>query len=448
MSGPPRRKTRARVAPAASGALGYGRIFRMWLPMAATWFMMSMEGLLIAVLVGRLPDATVNLAAYGVAFAFALIIESPIIMLLSASTALCSDRQAFHALRRFGVALNLGITAVVVVGVVSPLYPWVARDLMQLDPEVAELSRLALVVLIPWPAAIGYRRFYQGLLIREGRTRRVAYGTLVRFAGMAVTAGALYQADIPGALVGSAALSVAVLAEAVATRAWVRGGLKRVLATPHQGDPLTTRDILHFYIPLLISSVIALAIHPLVNLFLGHSRLALESLATYPVVAALSFVFRSMGLSFQEVAIATMDGTRARIRSLVRFAVALGVAATAAQGLISFTPLAGLWFGGVNGLERDLVDLSVPALQVLILMPFASVMLAFFRALLVWAGETRAITWAGVIETAAVIAILWLLIEPWGMIGVFAASWAILVARFVDLVALYRWAVPVARRLA
>ena len=444
----PEHRTAARVAPVASGPLGFARLFRMWLPMAATWLMMSMEGLLVAALVGRLPDATVNLAAYGVAFAFALIIESPIIMLLSASTALCSDRQAFQALRRFGAALNLGITALLVVWVLSPVYPWMATELMQLDPAVAELSRLALLVLIPWPAAIGYRRFYQGILIRHGHTRRVAYGTGVRFAGMAVTAFLLYDSEIPGALIGSAALSVAVLVEAVATRWMVASGLRKVLRTPHEGDPLTTRQILHFYIPLLVSSVIALAIHPLVNLFLGHSRLALESLATYPVVAALSFVFRSMGLSFQEVAIATMDGTRDRIRELIRFAVGLGLVASALQGLIAFTPLAGLWFGGVNGLTGGLVDLSVEALQVLILMPMASVLLAFCRALLVWAGETRAITWAGFIETAAVVAILWVLIQPWGMIGVFAASWATLLSRFVDLAALYRWSAPVVRRLA
>ena len=388
-------RTAARMAPVASGPLGFGRMFRMWLPMAATWIMMSMEGLLVAALVGRLPDSTVNLAAYGVAFAFALIVESPIIMLLSASTALCSDRQAFHALRRFGAILNLTLTALMVAWVLSPLYPYVATDLMRLDPEVAELSRIAMLVLVPWPAAIGYRRFYQGILIRQGYTRRVAYGTVVRFAGMAVTALALYNAPIPGALVGAAALSVAVVVEAICTRWMVASGVRKVVLTPHAGDPLTTRKILHFYIPLLISSVIALAIHPLVNLFLGHSRLALESLATYPVVAALSFVFRSMGLSFQEVAIATMDGTRARIRELLRFALGLGLVASAAQGLIAFTPLAGLWFGGVNGLTGDLVGLSVDALEVLVVMPLASVSLAFCRALLVWAGETRAITWAG-----------------------------------------------------
>jgi len=39
---------------------------------------------------------------------------------------------------------------------------------------VAELTRRAAAILLPWPAAIGYRRFYQGILIGSGLTRRVA----------------------------------------------------------------------------------------------------------------------------------------------------------------------------------------------------------------------------------------------------------------------------------
>ena len=423
------------------------RIFWIWLPMAATWLMMSLEGLLIAAVVARLPEATVNLAAYGVAFGFALIVEAPIIMILSASTALCRDRDAFHALRRFGRTLNLLLSLLVIAAVASPLYAMFAEGVMGLDPEVSRLSRFALLVFLPWPAAIGYRRFYQGVMIRHGHTRRIAYGTTIRLLGMGVTAFLLFEAPIPGALIGAGALSVGVVFEAAATRLMAADCVRTVLATPRTGDALTTPRILRFYIPLLVSSVIALAIHPLVNLFLGHSRLPLESLATYPVVASLSFVFRSMGLSFQEVAIAFMDGTRARFEALLRFALWLGAAALVAQGVIALTPLAGFWFGTVGALSPRLVDLSVPALQVLVLMPFLSVLLAFCRALLVWSAETRAITWAGVIETVAVIGTLWLLIGPVDMIGVYAASWATILARGCDLLALYYWSAPVARRL-
>ncbi len=436
------------MSPAAAAPLSSKRIFWVWLPMAATWLMMSVEGLLIAAVVARLPEATVNLAAFGIAFGFALILEAPIIMILSASTALCRDREAFLALRRFGASLNLMLSVVVVVWAATPFYGTFAEEVMGLDPETARLSRLALLSFLPWPAAIGYRRFYQGVMIRHGHTRRIAYGTMIRLAGMGGTALALFESPIPGAIIGAAALSAAVLLEAAVTRLMARDAVRAVLRTPRAGgEPLTTPRILRFYIPLLVSSIIALAIHPLVNLFLGHSRLALESLATYPVVASLSFVFRSMGLSFQEVAIAFMDGSRQRFRALLRFALGLGAAACVAQGVIALTPLAGLWFRGIAALGPRLVDLSVPALQVLVLMPFLSVLLAFCRALLVWSGETRAITWAGILETVVVIGTLWLLIEPLHLVGVFAASWATLAARGVDLLALYYWSAPIARRL-
>ena len=422
-------------------------ILRVWTPMALTWLMMSLEGLLIAAIVARLPDATVNLAAYGVAFAFALIWEAPVIMMLSASTALCRDRDAFTDLRRFTWVLNLLLTVLLAGWVLSPAYQPIAEGLMNLTPEVAELSRWAVLVFLPWPAAIGVRRFLQGVMIRHGQTRRLAYGTVIRLAVMGLASWTMAQFPIPGALIGAGALSLAVVVEALVTRLMAREAIASVLAPPRTSARLSTVQLLHFYVPLLVSSVIALAIHPLVNLLLGHSREALASLATYPVVGALSFVFRSVGLSYQEVAIAFMDGTKRRYRELWRFAVWLGVGASAAHGLIGLTPLGGVWFASVGALTPPLVVISIPAYQLLTLMPLLSVFLAFFRALLVWSHRTRAITWAGAIETVAVLGILGLLISPVNMIGVIAASWAVMVARLVDLVALWAWCRGVVRKL-
>ena len=67
--------------------LTYRRIFVLWVPLVLTWFMMAVEGPFLAAVIARLAEPEYNLAAYGVAFAFAIIIEAPIIMMLSASTA-------------------------------------------------------------------------------------------------------------------------------------------------------------------------------------------------------------------------------------------------------------------------------------------------------------------------------------------------------------------------
>ena len=77
------------------------RILSFWLPLAGTWLMMSVEGPFLAAVIARLPNPTENLAAYGIAFVLALVIESPVIQFLSASTALVSTRNTYVAMRRF-----------------------------------------------------------------------------------------------------------------------------------------------------------------------------------------------------------------------------------------------------------------------------------------------------------------------------------------------------------
>ena len=60
------------------------KIFVFWVPLAATWLMMATEGPFLAAVIARLADPKYNLAAYGVAFSFALFIEAPGIMMMSA----------------------------------------------------------------------------------------------------------------------------------------------------------------------------------------------------------------------------------------------------------------------------------------------------------------------------------------------------------------------------
>ena len=196
----------------------YERILRLWVPLAATWLMMAAEGPFLAAVIARLDEPTFNLAAYGVAFALALIVEAPIIMILSAATALVEDWDSFRKLRNFSYALNLLITLLMFVVIWQPVFDWLAVDVLALPAEVLVLTHQSLVLLLPWPAAIGYRRFYQGLLIRHEMTRRVAYGTGVRVVTMATTAVVLYEYfRLPGALVGAASLSSGVVFESVAT---------------------------------------------------------------------------------------------------------------------------------------------------------------------------------------------------------------------------------------
>jgi hypothetical protein len=410
-------------------ALSQKAIFRFWLPLAMTWLMMSVEGPFIAAVVARLPEPKQNLAAYGVAFAFAMLLESPIILIMSAAVALVEDRASYRTLRNFTFMLNAAITAAMALLLVPSVFLLVFRDGIGLPSGVAALTRQAAAFLLPWPAAIGYRRLYQGVLIRSGLTRLVAYGTVVRLSGMAATTlFCAFVLQMPGALVGACALAAGVTGEAIASRIMARGALKR-LEPSKPGVTLTYKAVWTFYVPLALTSMLALGANPMVVFFLGQSRMALESLAVMPVVSALVFLFASGGLAFQEAAIALMGARWEGYIPLRRFAALLSAASSGSLVIAVATPLIGFWLRTVSGLTAELSAVAVIPVLVLSLQPALTVAQSFQRAILMAARATRAISYATAIEVGTILIILWIGVSVLNLVGATAAAAALLLGR-------------------
>ena len=406
------------------------RILVFWMPLAGTWLMMAVEGPFLAAVIARLPDAAPNLAAYGVAFAFAIIVESPVIMFMSASTALVNNRDSYLVFRRFTIALSALMTGVMVIIVMPPVFDTLASWL-NLPVAVASLTHQALILMLPWPGAIGYRRLLQGLLIRHDMTRRVAYGTVVRLVTMCATAFfAAWWLSISGALVGALALSVAVVAEALAVRRMSRRAIRALMdRRKTEGQPLTLSNVVKFYVPLALSSFLAMGVQPMVTFFMGQSRMALESLAVLPVLNGLTFLFRSLGLSFQDASIALLGDHMEQYRPLRNVACTLAIVTSVCLAVIAYSPLSFLWFYDVSGLSIGLTEFAIPPLKILVLLPALSVLLSFQRALLVNARTTKVITWATAIEVVGIAMILWIAIQHFNSVGVMAAVTAIVLGR-------------------
>jgi hypothetical protein len=414
--------------------LTYRKIAIFWLPLFSTWLMMGVEGPFIAAVIARLADAKFNLAAFGVAFSLGMFFESPIIMMLSAANVLVKDRRTYLNLRRFNNVLNLLITLAMAFVLLPSVFYWLTERLIGMPPAVARLTRQATFILLPWPAAIGYRRVYQGILIGNKMPRRVAYGTIVRLGSMTAMASLLYLfSGLPGSCVGTAALSTGVVMEALASRVMAGPLVKRLLAGPSAvaGDEniLTKRFLAAFYFPLALTSVLGLAVHPLMSFFIGKSRLPIESLAVLPVVNALAFIFRSAGLSFQEAAIAMLGKGGECYRRLRRFASLLAGVSSGLLVLIAFSPAATWWFRGVSGLSGELTDLALLPIRIFTVIPALEVLLAFQRAQFVVNKNTRPITQATAIEVAVIAAVLMTLVSFTSLVGVLAAALAAVTGR-------------------
>ena len=402
------------------------RIARFWLPLEATWLMMAAEGPFLAAIIARLAAPEKNLAAFAVASSLAWMVESPIIMMLSASNALVRDGVAYRKLRRFSYALNAAVTAVMLLLVIPPVFRLIAVGAMGLEPGVVRLAGQAMFCLVLWPGSIGFRRFYQGILIGDGRPQAVTWGTVIRLSTMAATGLVLALAvKLPGATVGAGALGAGVLAEGAASWAMARPTVRRLRRQTAEecefGRSLTAGRVVRFYTPLALTSFLSFFINPLTTFFLARGRRPLESLAVLPIIVGLCFIFRTAGSAMQEVVIALVgDGLENR-RVLQRFSLRVGLLATAGLAVVVFTPLATFWYAGVSGLSADLAAFAVLPGALLVLLPFAEAVLSYERGILVKAHRTAPIGAAVAVQlgvTIAVFALLVLILRAIGAVSI------------------------------
>ncbi len=430
-------------------ALTLKKIFLFWMPLAATWLMMSVEGPFLTALIARLGEPKYNLAAYGVAFSFALIIEAPVIMMMSASTSLVRNFHSFTKLRTFTYALNFLVTLGMLTLILPSVFYFIALNLIGLPIEVAKLTHTAMIILLPWPGAIGYRRFYQGVLIRNNLTKRVAYGTIVRLTSMGLAALVLYLFfKVDGVIIGASALSAGVTAEAAASRFMAAPILKKMKSESiPDNNMLNHKEIFNFYYPLALTSMITLGVQPFVTFFMGQSRMALESLAVLPVLTSFVFIFRSLGLSYQEVVIALLGENTENYKILRQFAIILSIGLVGVLLIIAYTPLAYIWFNDVSGLSIELTAFSIIPLKIMAIFPMLTVLISFQRALLVDARKTKYITFATILEFSGIVIVLIAALKLLAVVGVIGATAAFVFGRIAANIYLARPALNVIRKV-
>ncbi|MFN2168187.1 MAG: hypothetical protein ACK2U9_18240, partial [Anaerolineae bacterium] len=295
------------------------RIFWFWLPLLAMWLMMAAELPLITAAVARLPESKENLAAFGVTFSLSLIIESPVIMLMTAATALAGSRRVYRRLLSFTHVLAGSMTALHLLVALSPLFGLIVEGLIGVPAGVAARSRTAFLIMVPWSGAIAYRRLWQGVLIRARRTRVVPLTLVTRLAvllGILVTGVRL---RVPGVYLGAGALSCGVIVAAVTALLFARPVI-RGLPDPTEGaaPSLSWRDLSAFYVPLALTTLLNLSAQPILSAGLARAPEPLSSLAVWPVITGFLFILRALGLSFQEAVVALAED-RESVGGLRRF---------------------------------------------------------------------------------------------------------------------------------
>jgi len=409
-------------------------ILWFWFPLFASWLLMSAEGPIISAAINRLPNEVIMLAAQGLVLSLSVTIESPIINILATTTALAKDRRAYLLIRKFIWHWNIVLTAIALLIAYTGLFDAIVISGMNVPLEVAEWVRIGLRIMVPWSAAIGWRRFCQGILIRFNRTRAIAWGTLVRLTASGGGAiGLALLTDWPGVTIGATALIAGVTAEAVYATIAARPVIRKEFGPdrpPSADKPLTYHDLFWFHLPLAGTSLLMLLVQPMVAFSLARLDHPTQSLAAWPLVFQLMLIARSAAFALPEVVIALTQGPAA-LRPIRRFTISLIVVNTLVVALVILTPLIGVYLFGIQDTTPEVGAVARQGLYYFLLWPALTILTTWLRGLLINTRATTVVNVAMGMNLFVTAAVLFLSFQlRWD--GIFGAALALNLASLAE----------------
>lgn len=409
---------------------------------------MSIELPLVSAFVARMANPEIHLAAFGgIVFPIALVIEGPVIMMLAAATALAARPENLKKLWVFAHQMGFALTVFHALVAFTPLHDFIALRLIGAPVELVEPARLGLQLMLPWSWLIADRRFNQGVLIRNDRSRSVGVGTALR---LVVTVSLLsfgFTLEwVSGVALAGGTLSISVLCEAIYARWAARDITWRAEASTSTEPVISHGELYRFYLPLALSPLVGLVALPIGSAGISRMPESLVCLAVWPALNGLSFASRSVAVGYNEVVVSLSERPGA-VKPLLRFGSIWGLVLSGMLFIMCVTPLADWWFGRLMGLTPELVDIGSRALWFAVPLPALTFVRSVYQGLLVAGRETRGVTEAVVVQVAAVSAVLYGGVLLQGPLGADVAMLGITVGTTLQLIWL-RWRVSTDLKVA
>lgn len=373
-------------------------LWAQFLPLSLSEVTMAAGEPLITTTLAHLPEAQVNLAAAGVAKSLAVFFESPIIMLLHASNALSVAIASRRALFRFMMIAMAVLTGGLLLLASPPSFALFGRHVLRLDGAIRERAQVVLLLLILWPAAIGWRRYFQGQLIRAGHARQVGRAGLARLAVVAAVLAVGLATGMKGAWLAGTALILGVISEALMVTAAARDlGTAHVPQTEDARDlPTDVAGVWRFYWPLASSMLVVWGGRAVLVALVARARDASVALAAWPAAWGFVLLIANTTRMVQQVIIRNRAQTSDGL--LVRFALSVGAPCTLLLLGVAVTPPGRLLLSAFIGHDSSLLAGVLPVVLLCSVVPVFIALQNAAQGFLISEGRTSRVnvaTWLG-----------------------------------------------------
>jgi hypothetical protein len=403
---------------------------------------MALESPICTSAISRLEDSNINLAAFGVVFALALLFQAPVLRIMSLPLMFVKDRQSYLKLRNLVLAI-CGINCFVFfIVLVEPFYSEVLVKILGLKPELQSSVRKGLLIWSFFPFLNGLRRFYLGILLCAHEPRKIAIGTFVRLLSLTLCIGLLPVFGFKdGVLLGVIGFGFGMLVELLLSRFFARVQIGKFLALeiPEYSEGLTNYNILKKFLPLSVSTIVAMSGGTILSAFTARGQLSIESLALIPVIFGLLNPFTWSAFATQDTTHALISKDKESYKEVKRFSLMIGFILSLLLLFIGFSPLSSYYYLEFNHLTHNLFLLTPFPTLVIALMPFTVAAKNFYRGLLISKGLTNRLLVSESFEIFTLLVVSYVLISLFQMPAINLAMTSLWVASFINLCLLWRW---------
>jgi Na+-driven multidrug efflux pump len=399
------------------GDLSFGRLLKVWAPLAATFMLVTGSTPVVNASINRLPghDHAADLAAFAVFLACTIVIHSPLFVTREIAIKLSVDRAGSRRAMRFCLLAGAVVAAFELLLGTTPLGAWVLGAFSD-RPSVVAGAHRAFLVVWPVPLLIAVRGVYQAHQIRVDDTLFVGLGTLVRLGFTAVFGLVLApHLGVSGPILGGLCITLGIATESIF--AVVRA---RAKARPPERSEDEVPHPLRFGLPLMIANLLGVAAAIFYLRIAGLVPAAGQeaSLAAFQEVKSLHWLLAAGALALQSLTTAKVRSP-ADVGAMLRFAVFACGVPSLLFALCAFTPLRE-WvlvdlMNEVAG--GEVVQLAVPALMLAVAMPLLNGVRFTLRGVLISRGLTRAITVANITTILILVAVILFGLRPFGRNG-------------------------------
>ncbi len=374
------------------------QLWQQFIPLSLSDVTMALGDPLTTTTLAHLPDARSNLAAVGVAKAIAIFCESPIIMLLHASNALAATQSSRRALWRFALMASVTMSLLLALTAIPAIFAIVGEGWLGVSPGLSSTVRSILTITILWPFSIGWRRYFQGLLIHSGQSNAVAQAGIIRLVVVGGVLASGFALQISGAIVAGGSLVLGVIAEAIAVTYLAKklGAtiLPEVIARPD--SPQDLGSVWKFYAPLGGTMILVWGARAALVGIVARATDGAIALAAWPAAWGLVLVVANSTRMVQQIIIRNRQLISDQL--LITFAVTVGIVCSVVLLVVSGTPLSEQAIGWFIGSDQELIARVRPVLLVCAVVPLLVSLQNAVQGFLVSEGLTWAVnqaTWIG-----------------------------------------------------